>query len=590
MVSRFLVTTALEETWPVEDQPTVFLGEWCCLHGRRIEWKKRDVIVAPYHWDNRKKIKQDYDYLKILHEELLVDLAKELNTFHCINKSIRYWRIIIGPWLGYFIQMLFDRSEMLSQVVKNYDISGVRIIESSGNHMIPNDMDEFRSMYTNDVWNESIYGEILDWMRFPTHKIYKINVSHIYENKKSFVVNRRKKIYAKIGNYISEIFSRHNDYFFISTYLGFKREIYLQMRLGQIPKKWTNKPVPRVLSESEKRKWTLPMSGSGTDFSSLARKLLPKHIPIAYLEGYQSLVNLTLNLTWPKTPKAIFTSNSYSNDDVFKAWAAEKVECGIPLVIGQHGGNYGMSLWNFTEEHQIAISDHFLTWGWSTPKEQNKIIPIGMFKAPLKKVITMTTGNAVLIEMTLPRYSYDMYSVPVAAGQWLEYHEEQIRFVRALSDRLQEQLVIRLFLEDYGYEQKKRWKENFPRIMLDDGDKPLSLLIKKSRLIISTYNATTYIESISQNIPTLIFWNPNHWELRQSANPIIEKLKSVGIYHENPESAAHFMETIWDDIFKWWNSELVQLVRQEFCSVYAKKPEQTMKKLVNLFSELGNTN
>ena len=55
---------------------------------------------------------------------------------------------------------------------------------------------------------------------------------------------------------------------------------------------------------------------------------------------------------------------AFSADDVFKAWAGEKVEQGSPLVIGQHGGHYGVGRCSFPEDHEIAISDCYLTWGW----------------------------------------------------------------------------------------------------------------------------------------------------------------------------------------------------------------------------------
>jgi len=76
----------------------------------------------------------------------------------------------------------------------------------------------------------------------------------------------------------------------------------------------------------------------------------------------------------------IWTSSSHSADDVFKIYAAEKVEQGSPLVIGQHGGGIGTHLWAFYEEHQISISDAYLSWGW-TEISQPKIKPLGQFKS-----------------------------------------------------------------------------------------------------------------------------------------------------------------------------------------------------------------
>jgi len=112
VVSRVLVTTALEDTWPSGDEPILFLGEWCRLYDRKSVWEKRDANVAPYHWDDRSKLHKDYLFLQTIYEELLCELAAKLNALHEVDHSVRYWRTIVGPWLGYFIQMLFDRWAM----------------------------------------------------------------------------------------------------------------------------------------------------------------------------------------------------------------------------------------------------------------------------------------------------------------------------------------------------------------------------------------------------------------------------------------------------------------------------------------------
>ena len=94
---------------------------------------------------------------------------------------------------------------------------------------------------------------------------------------------------------------------------------------------------------------------------------------------------------------------------------------------------------------------------------------------------------------------------------------------------------------------------------------------------------------MSLDFPTLIFWNPKHWELRVSAVPYFEMLKSVGIFHETPESAARQMVAVWDDVAAWWESDAVQLVRSEFCKRYAHIPEKPLDVLEKLFREIAAT-
>ena len=64
--SRVLVTTALESSWPDVDTPVVFLGEWCRLYERRSHWTRYDGEVARYHWDDRQRLRRDFEHLQLL--------------------------------------------------------------------------------------------------------------------------------------------------------------------------------------------------------------------------------------------------------------------------------------------------------------------------------------------------------------------------------------------------------------------------------------------------------------------------------------------------------------------------------------------
>ncbi len=587
MVSRFLVTTALEETWPDANEPVLFLGEWCRLYSRKEVWKKLNAVVAPYHWDDRDKLHKDYLYLQGLYEQLLVELAERLNAIHGVNYSVRYWRIIVGPWFGWFIQVLFDRWIMLQQVVRDNDISGVQVIKHKQGEYVPNDMADFIRLSTGESWNELIYGQILAWMRTSV-KLIEPSKSIAVAKKKTQTlsfISRLKRNLIKVASHISGVLCRNDEYFFISTYLPIKQHLILQLKLGQIPKLWQSATVPTAPIDFSMRQWELTTQENSADFSSLVRTLISKHIPIAYMEGYQNVGTLAENLPWPKRPNAIFTSISWSADDVFKVWAAGKVEYGIPLVIGQHGGNYGMALWNFNEDHQVAIADQFLTWGWINPKNE-KVKAVGNFLGFGRKMFADKAGKGLLVEMTMPQNSYHMYSVPVAAGQWQSYFEDQCQFVEALPVELRDQLIVRLFPHNWGHSQTQRWQDHFPALQLDYGAQLMTCLMSKARLYISTYNATTYLESLSLNFPTIVFWNPKHWELRDSAIPYFEKLKSVGIFHETPESAAKHMVAVWDDVAAWWESAEVQSARLEFCKHYAHLPEQPLDIMEKLFREI----
>jgi len=133
---------------------------------------------------------------------------------------------------------------------------------------------------------------------------------------------------------------------------------------------------------------------------------------------------------------------------------------------------------------------------------------------------------------------------------------------------------------DHGVCQKERWQEVIADIDLDDASGPLLPLIEKSRIYISTYNATTFLESLSWNIPTLIFWDVDHNELSKNAKYDFDLLKSVGIFHDTPESAAIHLTEVWDDIDSWWKDKKLQDIREDFCFKYSRKSKDPLSEFV----------
>ena len=174
-----------------------------------------------------------------------------------------------------------------------------------------------------------------------------------------------------------------------------------------------------------------------------------------------------------------------------------------------------------------------------------------------------------LVTCTVPSYSYPTRSFAVA-GQYLEYLNDQYTFIENLPNHIVEKLTVRLVPHDYNWDQATRWRDHFPALHLDDGQFPINDLISRCRICIVTYNATAFLELFSKNVPTVIYWNPNHWELRDSAIPYFENLKQVGIFHETPESAARHVAEVWDGVGLWWDNPTVQNVLKSFKERYCR--------------------
>tara|TARA_Y100000748_G_scaffold304134_1_gene311992 strand:+ start:977 stop:2737 length:1761 start_codon:yes stop_codon:yes gene_type:complete len=581
---RYLVTTALEETWPKVDADILFLGEWCKRHSRKHEWMRLNSTCCKYHWDDRNKLLEDYKYIQSLYEKIISDLSIHLNEMHSVNYSIRYWRIIIGPWLNYFLGILFDRWQTLNNVA----ISGERlhcyILDRKYGEIIPRDMVDFNNLYCDDDWNEAIYSQLLETYFFKSFNLIKIKHEKIesqLEDNPTLISKIKDKV-LKFLDYSKTILNSRSLY--VIQGLSKITNLCLQFKLGQIPRFWKSYAFDSIKPDKSMRNWSISSDIDSCAFERIARDMVIEHIPTLYLEGYSMAIAKIKSIGLPKHPKLIFTTNGYSSDEFFKFWCAEATELRAPLVIAQHGGHYGSGLFSATEEHEIKISDKYLTWGWEA-SQSKKTIAFGNISELTSPIKYDPTGKALIVGCGIPRYSYRMFAIPVA-NQWLDYFQEQSLFVDALNSNVFDQLLLRLYVKDYGWDMESRWRERHPKIKIDKGQKSIRNLISETRIYIATYNATTYLESLLWNVPTIIFWNPRHWELRPEAMESYELLKSVGIFHESPDSAAAKINEVWEDVDLWWKSDTVQAARVQFCHKFSRPIHNKEEKLSEIFSML----
>ena len=524
--------------------------------------------VVPYHWNDRNKLYKDYQYLLELFERVLKELAIELNNIHKVSHSLSYWRIIIGPWLMLFLPIIFDRWSCLHVAIEKYPITNTNIQEGVDLNYVPQCMEHFSDIVQRDLWNHAIYSSILKHLKF--EKISLLKKSKDIPKWQVNKVSKKKNILSKIKNKIMAstlLFSKNKSYFFISTYLSIIDVIKLQLKLGQIPVFYEEHYSTEFIPQEKFRDITLSGFKCNSAFEQFAKEVIPLQIPTAYLEGYNNLYERTKNIGWPEEPKLIWTSNSYFSDEIFKFWAAEKVDKGVPLVIGQHGGLYGQGLFNIAEYHELKICDYFLSWGWRDSAD--KIIPVGTVKKPLKIKEKGHHNISILLPLSgTSRYSDGIQSVPLSS-QYIDYLDDQMEFYENLPDQITSNITIRLYPHDFEWSQFQRWQERFPDSKFDKCEKNFDNAIANTELIISGWNTTTYLESMLSNIPTILFWEPGYFEIRNDAKELFKKLKKVHILHDDPISASNHVKKIWGDIDSWWNDPDVISARKEFTDKYA---------------------
>ena len=563
--NKLLVVSPNKELWD-ESKSMLLLGEWCNLYKDFEQNKDLNIKTHPHHWVDKKKQEIDYKFLEDIYEQKLFNLSHSLSEIHNLKFDIRYWRIIIGPWLRFFIDAVYDRYESIRTAIDNNKIDSTFIFDYSIDDYVPNDFIEFYDYLRFDDWNQIIFFEIIKEFNIP-YKIKKIkkSINQKSNNKKQLLKDKFKDLLYSVNNMFSKYF---NDIVLFELYVPNLKLFRLQFKLGQLPY-INNKKISSSNRKTDinKRK-KLNFSRTNEKFSEFLNNQIINFIPRIYLENFEEIKNNIIK-KFPSNPKLIVTSNAYQANDCFKIWAAHYTQKNIPLIIHQHGGTFGTSKYNQTETHQLKISDKFISWGWNNQKFNN-IINLSALKINSGKInYNKKNGDVLLTLGSTPRYFYNFFGI-ANGPEFLDYIKDQKEFILNLNSKVISDLKIRPDSNEFGWDITARISEviDFAKFELNKID--FIKRLKNTKICICTYNATMFLETLAYNIPTIVFFNLEQCNIRPEAIYYFEKLKSVGIFHDSPEAAAKFLNKMEPNIEEWWKEPKLQLIRREFCDEYVK--------------------
>lgn len=588
-IPRYLITTADERTWKF-DRPVIFLGEWCRLYDRKHIWQHMDATVAaPYGLGQAQK-DADHAEARDLEEKLFPILCDSLNHHHGTQHGARFWRIVLGHWLRRYVDVILNRVKTLELCLQTYQLSGTTAF--SGDHYALAPLDSYAAVwaFNDDRWNNALYVRILSLLGEVSCPVEVVagDASQGFNWRAMETAAPLKRRILKWGYHqvckLAGFLARENDAFIINSYLPKKEEIKFQLALGQVPQLWASPQLETTI----KPDWALRQSlseqiagiSSVTHFE-VTRSLVFEILPVCYLEGFAELTEKVQQLPWPKRPRFIFTSNNFDTDEIFKLWTAQKVESGFKYVTGQHGNNYGTYRYMYPSIEE-ATADKFLSWGWTDGLPQHT--PAFILKTAGKKTSAYNPNGGLLLIENLLNHRLSTWD---STQEFEAYFVDQQTFIDKLQNPIKKHLVIRLHGANtyLRWGEENRWRDFDTSIKLDTGTLKLSNLIAQSRLIVHSYDSTGILETLSQNLPTLAFWQNDCDHLRDNAKPYYNLLLDVGIVHLTAESAAAKVNEVWDDVDGWWAQRAVQDARKKFCDQYARVSQNPVRDLKKLLQE-----
>lgn len=584
----FLATTALEEFWDTS-KPIYFLEESPRRFSRRCFWKKFGDRVIKSPFDDQKVLLEARAYVDIAFEKLLLILTERLNRIHNVTHTTRYWRIVLGAWLYWYIAVMFERYSLLKKAFEDYpSLTTIGLSETS--FVTASNTYDFNNMCLTDEYNLQIYTRILKYfgVDFPQKNI---NISKDFNKIKRSPLHKifNKDLLSEIYPRLLQVFQGNGKINTKSTYFYGSVELILTLKtMGKIwPIRRTLKPILKTPYNKTTRAALNDMVFGENHFELLLTHLLPFDMPKSFIEDFDKIKRF-VKYNFPSKPKAIFSSNGWYFQEEFKQWAALSAEHNTILIGTQHGGGYGSDLYLPEERFETEITDIYYTWGWEKLNTKAKIKPFYATKLVGEKEIGPNDARKGILFLSTLHTRYPIYILPRSL-YYGEYIKWQLRFMNAVLKKLRCEIRARLHTTNAGIEIAEQWKSQLSDIFIEDWmDTPFIKSLIMCRISVFDHLSTTFLQALALNKPSILFCNPNHVIIRDEAKPFYEKLRGCGILFYCPEEAAHTLNNVYTDVEGWWNNPARQKVVKIFCGQFARSTSNSIeewgKEIINIFT------
>lgn len=562
---QFLATTGISQLWDM-DKEILFLGPWCLANEEdRKLVKDRPYSIVASPWKPASKIEAAANLCKKVYEETLPELSAQLNLFHNVTYPERYWRILVGPWLSHFIEILYERYMRLENAFTIYPDAYTYVLPESLCGLITTDTYDFASVIgkaTDDYYNLKLFSLII-YHLFPEKAVERNMALHPPETKRNKNLITSKKLFYALKK-IKDSFCRPKVILCDMYHFNWRDILLLEFSCRQniIFNNFDDCITICDKNYSQIKRRCFNFKQKASKFQNILQKLIPAAIPMCYVEYF----NQYKSAVGPRNLKAIGSAVGWYYNESFKFFAAKSVLTGEKLLDFQHGGGYGMVL--SLPETMSLEKDTFYTWGWRF-ENNNKAVPLSSpHLSKLRDSYRKKNNTLLYIGTSIQKYLC-RFQVIFTQDDVPQYFLDKKRFIDGLDESFRESLLYRPY-QEIGWNETETIRKLIPQIklFLTPSGKLISL-IKRAKVVIIDHLGTSNLEAMAINAPSVWFWDHSSYLIRPQAQKYFDLLRDAGILHMSPEGAAKKVNEIYADPLKWWMDPKVQEVRNIFCKEFA---------------------
>ncbi len=484
---------------------------------------------------------------------LISQIANELNKRNDTKFSKKFWEILILPFLYIFVHVVYERQARLEQIIKKY--KNERIFVELLSEKIHWDFKDTRDFLYNGVLNTTFNHWLLSRI---LEKIIPKKWEAVYEEikpeKKHKIFNNVKKERTLKSCILKKLkFNRCG----LSSGIGIVESIFWSAYLNIKP---ASKNTAK--KESEKKLY----NGDQKIFKFEIMPILLNSLP----KCFSDLNLLKIPSVKPMPGKIRLVGNSLYCMDDLKYFYGICVEGGEKLVCTQHGGG-GCYYKIIPNRREIEHSQHrYFSWGWlKQEKYGGNIMPMpSPFLKKFKDKHKQKKNTLILVGTATPMLCYRLASEP-QSRQYITYRKEKVKYINNLKSKIFYKSLYRPYFNSLGtLEDRKYIEKKIPGLSICENK--LHDEILKCRILIIDHPGTTFSIAMVANIPTICFWNKQHWPMSKQSLPFFEEMRRIGILFNSGKAAASKTNTVWNDVQNWWSKSNIQNLRKDFCHTYAR--------------------
>lgn len=541
----------------------------------------------------------DCEIINEFSKKIIGLLVPLLNEYQKTRFSEVYWRKMLYKWLVLYVTDIFCKVEHLSKAQELFPhvrFSSIVKPKEKRNKYIYG-VDYIGNFYIED-YNFYVYSLLAErYYDFKLEYCFREQSKNItIEKKKENVfINRMKKFFSA-STLLDKILYRYflwkgrknvRVLYYLDDFpakLKYKLTIkscgkiqpmridYLEFQKKEIDYSIRNK-IQSQLSKCEcSEKWQL-----------VVLDLVSGFMPAVYLEQYNELKQQSEDYLQSKSKlKAIFTGVGVLNNSIETFCSMIAQTEGVKIIGQQHGGDYGL-LCN-VDYSEKNIDNVFYGWGsWVDKVENEKCF---YYRAPTYKFFLynfIKTEKIYILYGGTAIFAYDRYIDFIhGATDNRQYIQQQVDFFEAIEKTVFKQILIRNYYRDFGWNLNEILRNKFSDIKLSSElnldtnadnyingrNKSFTEELAKCKLYICDHISTTWLEALYIDKPLLILLRKGQYEFREEEKKYIHLMEKAGIIQYDIKKAANLVNSIYNDVDKWWyepeRQEIVKIIRERY--------------------------